>query len=157
MSCNNRIQVIRRMFAVFSFYTLTSTFDRIVLHRFDRMDERRQKTCGCAACHLLSRIKAVEAWFRQRKGTTMCFRPPAIEAGPVICPLCGAEVNPLAHACPSCGAEAASAPGIPGAPGAPQAPGMPGAPKPPGMPGSPSAPQAPGAPQPPGSPGRKPA
>ena len=34
----------------------------------------------------------------------MCFRPPTVDNGPVKCPKCGAEVDPKADACPSCGA-----------------------------------------------------
>lgn len=45
----------------------------------------------------------------------MCFRPPTVEAGPVKCPKCGAEVDPTLNECPSCGAKAAPVPGVPGA------------------------------------------
>ena len=79
----------------------------------------------------------------------MCFRPPTIEAGPVKCPKCGAEVDPTADTCPNCGAEATPAPGMPGVPGAP------GAPKAPGAPGVPGAPKAPGAPSAPKAPGQE--
>ncbi|WP_425439826.1 zinc-ribbon domain-containing protein, partial [Raoultibacter massiliensis] len=43
----------------------------------------------------------------------MCFRPPTVDAGPVKCPKCGAEVDPKADECPSCGAKATPAPGMP--------------------------------------------
>ncbi|WP_417142491.1 zinc-ribbon domain-containing protein [Raoultibacter massiliensis] len=55
----------------------------------------------------------------------MCFRPPTIEAGPVKCPQCGAEVDPTANECPSCGAKAAPAPGIPPHAGCPRRSGCP--------------------------------
>ncbi|MBQ9954618.1 MAG: hypothetical protein IJO87_04215 [Eggerthellaceae bacterium] len=53
----------------------------------------------------------------------MCFRPAAMNAGPIECPKCGAKVDPPASKCPSCGATAA--PSMPDIPGAPKAPGAP--------------------------------
>ena len=62
----------------------------------------------------------------------MCFRPPTVDAGPVKCPKCGAEVDPMLDQCPGCGAKATAAPSMPSlsvAPGMPKAPGAPKAPK----------------------------
>lgn len=65
----------------------------------------------------------------------MCFRPPSVDSGPLNCPKCGGEVEPVADKCPHCGATAESpSPGIPtmSKPGAiPAIPKAPGAPKPP--------------------------
>ena len=58
----------------------------------------------------------------------MCFRPPSLDAGPVKCPKCGAEVDPTLDQCPNCGAKADPAPpsaGIPTVLGAPGAPAVP--------------------------------
>ena len=80
--------------------------------------------------------------FSKERISPMCFRPPTVEAGPVKCPKCGAEVDPTLNECPSCGAKAAPDPGVPGAPGAPGVPVAPGVPKAPGAPGAPKAPGA---------------
>ena len=82
--------------------------------------------------------------------TSMCFRPPSVDQGPVKCPKCGAMVDPSLDACPKCGAKAeasTSAPPTPGAPGAPKVPSVPKVPATPGAPKVPSVPKVPGAQQ----------
>ncbi|WP_146007909.1 hypothetical protein [Raoultibacter massiliensis] len=70
----------------------------------------------------------------------MCFRPPDVTQGPLVCPECGKKIvspNFTPVTCPFCSAAL---------PGAPEAPAS-AAPKAPGS--APSAPSAPGAPKPP--------
>ena len=84
------------------------------------------------------------------RGTSMCFRPPSVDQGPVKCPKCGAMVDPSLDACPKCGAKAeasTSAPPTPGAPGAPKVPSVPKVPATPGAPKVPSVPKVPSAQQ----------
>lgn len=80
----------------------------------------------------------------------MCFRPPDVSSGPLICPSCGKKIvspNFVPVTCPFCKApldqpDAATPPSAPTPMGGPAAPAAPSAPSAPA-----AAPQAPSAPK----------
>ena len=117
------------LFVLFQHYPPTRNISRIsILQCIDTA-----KKCD-AVCSEMKKIGEEKV---------MCFRPPTVDAGPIKCPQCGAEVDPKLDQCPSCGAKAAPVATPPGVPVPPPVPGVPGASSVPSVPKAPSAPQPP--------------
>lgn len=80
----------------------------------------------------------------------MCFRPPDVSQGPLICPECGKKIvspNFTPVKCPFCNAPLPASAAVPDSQG-PKVPG-PSAPTPPDGPSAPKVPGAPRSPKPP--------